>query len=365
MSNRVIIFSTAYWPLVGGAEVALSVLTKLLADYEFVVITARLDRSLPRKQTVDNVTIYRLGLGWFFDKYWLALFGHRLANKLHYQNQFDLIWVMMASFGALSAVRFKKNIPMLLTLQEGDDLGRLVSKTKIIKPWFNQIFKQADHIQCISNYLANWVRQLNPSVPVSVIPNGVDFSVFNSNNKLRDKFSIVTTSRLVYKNGIDTLIKALSFLPPQFKLIIIGDGPDKNKLIKLTSDLNLSARVSFLGSLNQTKIVEYLNTSGVFVRVSRSEGLGNSFLEAMACDLPVIGTPVGGIVDFLVDNKTGWLVNKDNEEELALKIKWVVDNPERVKQVTNEARVKVVSEYDWKTIALRLRDIFGFLIKNE
>ena len=90
------------------------------------------------------------------------------------------------------------------------------------------------------------------------------------------------------------------------------------------------------------------------MRASRSEGLGNSFLEAMACGIPVVGTPVGGIPDFLTDNETGFLVQVGDSQSIAAGINRALeaDASLRVRAVT-----LIRSRFDWEQIALQMRDI--------
>ena len=83
-----------------------------------------------------------------------------------------------------------------------------------------------------------------------------------------------------------------------FKVQIIGSGSDEKKLKDLAKELKVDDIIQFLGHIEPEKVYDYLAEADIFVRPSRSEGLGSSFLEAMGAGLPIIGTPVGGIVDF-------------------------------------------------------------------
>ena len=103
---------------------------------------------------------------------------------------------------------------------------------------------------------------------------------------------------MVIKNGVGDVIKALPKLSENIKFVILGEGELKQKLIKLAKDLGVSDRVIFKGFVSHEKIPKYLKACDIFIRPSLSEGMGNSFIEAMACRIPVIATPVGGIVDF-------------------------------------------------------------------
>ena len=152
---RVLIFSTAYLPHTGGAEVAVKEITDRLRDVEFHMVTVRLDTKDLKQEEVGAVTVYRLGWGLGrIDKLLFPFRAARLAGKLHKKNNYDVAWSIMASFSGFAALFFKKKYPevkFLLTLQEGDDLRQVESKINLpfIKKWFKQIFTTADYVQCI------------------------------------------------------------------------------------------------------------------------------------------------------------------------------------------------------------------------
>lgn len=361
--RRVAIFTTAYWPLVGGAEVAVQEITKRLTDFHFDIYTARLRRDLPAVESINNVTIHRLGYGWsLIDKLLLAFRGHRYAQVNNSQEAYDLIWGVMASFGGLAARNFKLHspgIPFLLTLQEGDDLDVVEIKGKILGPAFRDIFGRADRVQVISSYLAEWARKMGAQSQIEVIPNGVDLSLFKfrSNEPVNHPRCVITTSRLVTKNGVGNLIKALPLVRVPVRLEVVGDGPLMRKLRFLTYQLKVSDQVNFAGVVPHNQLPDLLSQSDVFTRPSLSEGLGNSFLEAMAIGVPVVGTRVGGIPDFLQHGQTGWLVEPGNHRQLAETIDYVLDarHQKEVRQVIKNARQLVEKKYDWDTIALQFR----------
>ncbi len=368
--KKVLIFSTAYLPLVGGAEVAVKEITDRLVDYDFDLITARLDRRLPKKETIGRVIVHRIGFGCGLDKPIFMFWGHLLARRLHLKYQYNAIWAIMASYGGLSAVRFKRqhsNIPFLLTLQEGDDLKKIESKTRMLRSWWCDIFRLADTVQCISNYLAVWAKEMGAS-KVEVLPNGVDVDLFsNQNLNLDHNFNLVTTSRLVYKNGLDLIIKALPLLPKSVVLHIAGVGLEENNLKKLARRLGVTNRVVFHGFIPYEQLPQFLATGRVFIRPSRSEGLGNSFLEAMAVGIPIVGPLVGGIADFLEDGQTGLVVRGEDSEDIAAKIKWLMDDNN--KQKINEIRVRAFSKvkdfFSWSVVALGINNIFDELLYKD
>ncbi|MBI2482081.1 MAG: glycosyltransferase family 4 protein [Candidatus Vogelbacteria bacterium] len=373
MSQRVFVFTTAYWPLIGGAEVALTEIIKRLPEYQFEIITARFKRLLPAKESIGNVTIHRLGWGTKLDKFVLVLTGATYAKWLAKKNKPALVWSMMASYGGLAATSFKKanlNTPYLLSLQEGDDLKALETKMKMLGAWwwFKKIFTKADHVQCISHYLADWAKRMGATCPVTVVPNGIDLKTFYCDQERLDTRTekiIFTASRLVHKNAVDIIIQALAKLPSNFKLRIAGGGPEEVNLKQLTKKLKVEDKVIFLGNVPNHQLFSELNQASVFVRPSRSEGLGVSFLEAMAAGVPVIATPVGGILDFLKDNQTGFLVPVDDANKLAEKVSYITDpdNQQQVWEVINMARALIKNNYNWDHLAPQISQIFDHLIR--
>ena len=154
--KRILVFSTAYLPLVGGAEIAIKEITDRISDVEFDLICARIKKNLPAQEKVSNINVRRLGSGrGKIDKFLLPWQGARLAKRLQAQKGYDAIWAIMASFGGLAALKFKKgfpDIPYVLTLQEGDTPKHIHSRAKWLGPYYSQMFRKADYITAIRSH---------------------------------------------------------------------------------------------------------------------------------------------------------------------------------------------------------------------
>jgi glycosyltransferase involved in cell wall biosynthesis len=181
---------------------------------------------------------------------------------------------------------------------------------------------------------------------------------------------LITASRLVPKNGLDVVVRALKDLPNlQFK--IFGTGPEENKLRSLAHKVGVENRVDFEGYVDHRQLPNVLRAADIFIRPSRSEGMGNSFIEAMAAGLPVIATQEGGIADFLFDAKrnpgkptTGWAVDKDNPHQIVQAVHEILSNPEQANKVIEQARGLVNRSYDWDLIATQMQEkVFNRLFK--
>lgn len=386
--KHILIFSTAYHPFIGGAEIAIQEIIKRLPEYAFTLVTARLRSDLPQKETIGNVIVHRIGKGSRWDKFQLLFLGKRYAEAM---GSFDCVWSVMASYAGFAGLFYKKkhpNVPFLLTLQEGDSFSHIYSRVWFVWPWFRQIFTKADRIQAISAYLADWAGRMGAVCPVDVVPNGIDMKhgTENKEQKYGAVKRVITVSRLVKKNGVEDLILAMKIVneqkEPPVALKIIGDGVLRKRLKLLAKDLDLeksaailgkkelrSKGVTFEGPMPHKEVYNRLQQADVFVRPSLSEGLGNAFLEAMAMGVPVIGTKVGGILDFLIEGETGWFCDVKNPKSIAEKILYVLDerNKEQVEKVVEKAKKMVEEKYNWDLIAQHMRNIFQSVqsIKNQ
>lgn len=395
--KKVLIFSFAYYPrFIGGAEVAVKEITDRISnkDYEFHLLTLRIDQSLSKFEKVGNVFVYRLGFSskvketsdslkfpLRYNKYLYPFLAAWQGLKLSRYHQFAFTWAIMANYSGFGALFFKflkPKIPMLLTLQEGDPFDYIKKRTGIFYPIFKMIFKKADQIQAISNYLAVWGKQMGFKGEVKVIPNGVDIHNFESRNmnyesrrKIREKLglregdvALITTSRLVIKNGVGDVIEALPSLPENVKFVILGEGYLKENLEFRIKNLKLEERVKMIGYVNHQEMPKYLKACDIFIRPSLSEGFGNSFIEAMAAGLPVIATRVGGIADFLEDNITGYVCEPKNPKSVAEAIKKCMMDPNKGR-VVDYAYKMVKERYDWNLIAKMIKEVFDNLINKK
>ena len=389
--SNIAVFSLAFSPFESGAEVAIREIAGRAKDFNFTVLTYKFNKYWFSREQKDNIEIVRLGRGRGGTKYYGRIWDKIIyvfrawqeAEKIHSEKRIEMIWAVMASYGAIAALFFKlkhPSIPFLLTLQEGDSEGHMIFGRFGLTGFFGKrIIRIADYIQTISIFLKDFSKKRGAKCPIEVIPNGVDLDLFKTyysdpeirairqNLGIKDDYVVVTASRLVYKNGVDVLIKSIAefrLKRPNIKCIIIGGGPELKKLKVLSRKLKVDVNIIFLGQIPQKDLPLYFKISDIFIRPSRSEGLGNSFLEAMAAKIPVIGTPVGGIVDFLKDGETGFYIKVDDYKELADKMAYILENPEIRKSVVKKAAALVESDYFWDRVSMLMRNIFNKLI-NE
>jgi glycosyltransferase involved in cell wall biosynthesis len=376
MAKRALIFSFVYYPrFIGGAEIAVKEITDRIHQdtVEFEMITLRVDSDLPKVEKIGNILVHRIGIPGFLavNKYLYPFLSALKGYHLYRKSPYDLAWAIMANysgFGALFFKLFHMKVPFLLTLQEGDPIDYILKCVKPVAPIFKMIFTHADRIQAISKYLADFAKSMGAKCPVEVVPNGVDTTHFSQRFPARDleelkrelgkaegDVLLVTAGRLVVKNGTQDIIDSLLHLPENVKLLIIGSGYEEKMLKKRVASVGLDKRVIFLGFVDHESLPQYLQASDIFIRPSISEGFGNSFVEAMAAGVPVIATPVGGIVDFLKDKETGLFCQVNDPADIARKVEIYLHDAELRKEIIENAAHMVVDTYDWKQIAFDMR----------
>jgi glycosyltransferase involved in cell wall biosynthesis len=120
----------------------------------------------------------------------------------------------------------------------------------------------------------------------------------------------------------------LQSLPTHVKLLILGDGPEKQRLQALAEALRVSDRTIFLGNVDEETKFQLLNIADIYVSSTRHEGFGLVFLEAMAVGLPIVSYDNGGHVDFLSHNTTGFLVRLGDLQALIQSIRVLSEDAE-------------------------------------
>lgn len=395
MKKRVLIFSLFYYPLfTSGAEAAIKEITDRIdgEDIEFHMVTLRADSTIPKEEKIGNVFIHRIGLSrpkptfeelgklpLDLNKPLYQFLAAWKACWLHRKFRFDATWAVMAHSSGVPAAIFKifhPRVPYVLTLQEGDPTDQIERTMRPLWPFFTRAFTLADRVQAISVFLGDWARKRHFKGPLEIIRNGANPKDLHETlsdaeievarkaiNKQPGEIVLMNTARLVVQKAPDISVRALTFLPENVRLVLVGDGPEEAPTKALAEQLGVSHRVQFTGRVDRSLVTAYRKNADIFVCASRSEGLGLAFLSAMASRLPVVTTQEGGLADFIFDAKrnpdqptTAWAVDADQPEQIANAVKEILANPEETKRVTENARRMVLESYDWDIIAKQMRE---------
>ena len=250
--------------------------------------------------------------------------------------------------------------------EHGRDVGDLEGlnwKYRLLRKMFRPIVQR---YVAVSKDLATWLSEsigIDES-KIAQIYNGVDFSKFQCRKNLRrelfppsflpDTEAIVlgTVGRLAQVKDQGSILTALGFLferraelKETVRVVLIGDGPEREALHKRASELGLSDHVWLAG--DRTDIPELLQSMDIFLLPSLGEGLSNTVLEAMASGLPVIATNVGGNPELVVPEVTGLLVSVGDSEHLSLAMQTLVDAPDMRNLMGQNARKSIENAFDW------------------
>ena len=245
-----------------------------------------------------------------------------------------------------------------------------------------QLVKHADHLM-VSNHREKvqmvWTYGV-PAEKISVIPCGVDPSLFSPRNStqakahlgLPDKRYILFVGRIDPVKGIDTLLRAIKRVKEarnareDVHLLIIGGDLDHteagqnseiNKLKRLTETLGIKDMVTFLGAQRQDQLPYFYAAADMCILPSRYESFGMVALEAMACGTPVIASKVGGLASFIQNEMSGLLIPEEDEESLAEKILLLLTDTSFKDTLGGEARNRAL-EFSWPVVTQQVLSLY-------
>lgn len=203
------------------------------------------------------------------------------------------------------------------------------------------------------------------------VPNGVDIDKFSVNYKarqtLREKWKIhddepviLLASRLEkVKGGTDFAHACNALSGLRCKIVVAGDGSERQSMEGAFADSGISDQVLFLGGIPNPRMPEIYSAADLAVLPSHMEATSISGLEAMACGLSQVGTSVGGIPELIVDGETGFLVPPRNPTALGRAIRKLVEDQECRRSFGAQARKKAVAEFAWPKVTKQTLEILA------
>jgi glycosyltransferase involved in cell wall biosynthesis len=229
----------------------------------------------------------------------------------------------------------------------------------------------AEFVVTVTDHNRQVMRRAAPAVdtPIHVLPQGTDTEVFTPAAVGQGGPPVLLAiGRLVPKKGFDLLVAAcgrLNALGYRFRCVIVGDGPEAMALLRAITEGGLAELVSIAEPRAQAELVDVYRSGDVFAlpAVVTAEGdsdaLPTVLLEAMACSLPVVTTPVGGIAELVTDGIDGLLVEPGDVEGLADGVARLLDDPALRHRLGVAARSTVVDRFDHHRGVARLLDLFA------
>lgn len=193
------------------------------------------------------------------------------------------------------------------------------------------------------------IKVINPGI------NSTKFPYFRFENKNDKKLKLICTSLLIERKKINLIIRAMRQIIDRKKnisLTIVGDGPQKNELIRLVNELQLSKNVFFVGYVPNVNLPKIYENHHIFVSMSSDESWGQMYLEAMSCGLPVVSSKNNGSSEIIKNDKNGVLIEADDYLMLAEKILILHDDKELLAAMSMRARKDIEEKYDWKNVII-------------
>jgi teichuronic acid biosynthesis glycosyltransferase TuaC len=250
---------------------------------------------------------------------------------------FDVIlgtWAYPDAYAA-SLIAKKLSKPLIVKVH-GTDINLGIEQSWRRKK-ITEALENAKHVIAVSSGLKEKIIGLGiNSEKIAVIPNGVNAQVFFPQDKMacrkalglsKDIKYILFVGNLVTVKGIKYLVDAMKALPNDVHLNIIGDGELKTSLEQLSSRLGVAQRVFFKGRVAHKEIATWINASNVLCLPSLNEGCPNVVLESLACQVPVVGTNVGGIPELIDTKQKGMIVPAQSPAQLADAIQKILEHP--------------------------------------
>lgn len=283
------------------------------------------------------------------------LFLQQRYDVVHTHNTYPHIY---ASISARLA-----GVPVVVNTRHGQRSGH-GWKSRIQFRWASRL---VDRIIAVSDDAANLCVEDDGILPTKVrrIWNGIDLDDFAYNGPA-DRPVAISVARLSAEKDFSTLLRSVPHVVakvPDFRLVIVGGGPERERLERLRDELQLNDHVDLLGE--RTDVSELLRGAGFFVSSSLTEGISLTLLEAMAVGLPIVATSVGGNPEIVVDGKTGLLVPPKDPIGLADAIVSMCRKRDEWQQMGVEARERVTEHFDVKRMARDYEQLYRELRKTR
>ncbi len=208
------------------------------------------------------------------------------------------------------------------------------------------------------------------SATVYRIYHGIDLKLFsggNSDRKPKQPYHLITVARLVPKKGLPTVYRALERLQKagiQFKHTLIGDGDDRDKILRLIQDLELADSCNWAGTLTHEQVLEYYRRSDLFILGCEQaangdqDGIPNVFVESLAMGLPVVSTRLSAIPELIDPGKTGLLVQPGDDKEMTSAMLKLLQDSDLRTEVIESGKERVAELFNNRVLIKDLYKVY-------
>ncbi len=305
-----------------------------------------------------------------------------LAKEIIERNQIEqVIFGASAPLGLLAGPLRKLGIKKIVAFTHGHEVGW--AKTPVTKQLLRKISNEVDVLTYLTEYTKNQILKGLPKSAAAkmhqLLP-AVDSQQFSTSNRdqgnelrtqigFADRPVIVSVSRLMARKGHDQLIKTLPKVQEQIPgaaLVIVGEGPYRNKLEKLVGQLSLEQDVHFTGKVPFADLPKWYAVGDIFAMPCRTrsagwdvEGLGIVYLEASATGLPVIAGDSGGAPEAVELDQSGYVVSGTNQDELVNRIVQLLADAQLRDQMGQFGRNWVQTNWTWENTFAKLNALIS------
>ena len=296
-----------------------------------------------------------------YPPYILSLAG-KLVDVVKF-NKLDVLHVHYALPHATAAILARQalesegiNIPIITTLH-GTDIN-LMAKDQTLGPIISLAINQSDVVTAVSQSLTDNTNELfTIKKKIRVIPNFIDLARFKPHKMDHFKKAIapdgerilVHTSNFRRLKRVDNVVRIFDKVAQKIdaKLLLVGDGPERQNVEKLCREIGRCDQIRFLGK--QEAVHEILSVCDLFLMPSESESFGLAALEAMACKVPVISSDVGGIPELNINGVTGYTAHLDDVDQMAAYAIEILSNDTTLQTFRDNA-LKQAQKFELKNI---------------
>jgi N-acetyl-alpha-D-glucosaminyl L-malate synthase BshA len=347
------------YPTYGGSGVIATELGKALAarGHQIHFISYALPMRLD--EYVDNVSYHEVEMA-SYPLFEFPLYTPALASKIVEVARFEKLDLVHAHYAIPHAISaylareiLRTNLKVITTLH-GTDIT-LVGLEPSFLPVMKFSIEQSDGVTAVSRFLREkTTTNYNIDKDIRVIPNFVDTGKYRrvEQPEVRAKFAPLDERVLIHVSNfrpvkrVEDVIRIFGEVRKKVpaRLLLVGDGPERSACEILTREMNLQQHVRFLGK--QLELVPILSSADLMLMPSQSESFGLSALEAMACDVPVISSSVGGLPELQVHGETGYIAEIGDIDRMA---KYAVDlltNDVKRRQFGKAGRTRAVENFD-------------------
>lgn len=307
--------------------------------------------------------------------FFLAFF---LNSAMKWVRGCDLIhahWAGSGLMGLLPGRTLRK--PVLLTVR-GTDV-KLIDDSNFWRRMFDFILQRVDSVTTVSEEHRRKITERGcDGRRVSLIPNGIDVRRFGKTDRLEarkelglplDSKIVLFVGNLIEIKGVAYLIDAIPAIREAAEdslFVMVGEGELKSALARKIAEYDLSDCVKMVGIRPASEIPLWMNSADVLVLPSLSEGRPNVVLEAMACEVPVVATAVGGTPELVKDGEVGFLIPPKSPESIAQKVLLLLrDKKLREKLGRNGRRFIMEEGLTWESCAQKFSEIYRSLIERS